>query len=468
MTHFPARGSAVRQHFVSGHIPRFLLAVLASVLATGSIHAATPRYFVTDLGTFTNAPDYSEAHGINNAGQVVGRGQYINATVPFLWTPGSSPAPLNVGSLPKLPSGIARAINTFGQTAGSSTDGDKSRAFLWTPTSANHPTSGSLTEITGLPGETNHSSATAINDRGQVVGVSSEFAFLWTPNIPNTTAGAAVDLGHLPGATSAIAAGINASGQVAGTSLALVGGNRAFLWTPATPNASTGTMQDLGLLPGVTTGSTQATAVNAAAHVVGYGTSGAAGSPFHAFLHTPASGGGTTLDLGALPGGNGESIATALNAADSIVGYSNTADGDHAFLWAPTSGSLLDLNTLLDATGAGWTLRFATGINLAGQIVGYGTFDPDGPAGETAPEVHAFLLTPLPAVQVGSVARSTNGFVTLNGTSAPNKVLSIETSPDLATGFVFLTTVTAATDGSWHFEDSSAADHLQRFYRVGY
>ena len=44
------------------------------------------------------------------------------------------------------------------------------------------------------------------------------------------------------------------------------------------------------------------------------------------------------------------------------------------------------LDTLLDSSGAGWTLTQAAGINDSHQIVGYGRA-PNG-------EQHAFLLTP--------------------------------------------------------------------------
>lgn len=49
---------------------------------------------------------------------------------------------------------------------------------------------------------------------------------------------------------------------------------------------------------------------------------------------------------------------------------------------------MTDLNTLLDGSGAGWTLNWANDINDLGQIVGIGTI-----GGQT----HAFLLTPEPS-----------------------------------------------------------------------
>ena len=87
--------------------------------------------------------------------------------------------------------------------------------------------------------------ANAINDNGQVVGVSEttsgeRHAFLWQN-------GTMVDLGTLGGSWS-FARAINDAGQVVGESEIANGEQRAFLWTPTTPGATTGTMTDLGTL----------------------------------------------------------------------------------------------------------------------------------------------------------------------------------------------------------------------------
>jgi probable HAF family extracellular repeat protein len=106
-----------------------------------------------------------------------------------------------------------------------------------------------MIDLGDLPGGVDQSVANAINSRGQVVGeVSSatgHHAFLWSPTTPNGTTGSMVDLGALPGEFSISAAhDINSHGQVVGDS-----GpgccTRAFLWTPEVPNGSTGTMIDL-------------------------------------------------------------------------------------------------------------------------------------------------------------------------------------------------------------------------------
>ena len=67
------------------------------------------------------------------------------------------------------------------------------------------------------------------------------------------------------------------------------------------------------------------------------------------------------VDLGDL--GGGESMVTAINGADQVVGHSLTAGGaQHAFLWE--DGTTYDLGTLGGASST------AVAINDSGQILG--------------------------------------------------------------------------------------------------
>ena len=58
---------------------------------------------------------------------------------------------------------------------------------------------------------------------------------------------------------------------------------------------------------------------------------------------------------------------------------------------------MLDLNDLLDASGAGWTLTGAQGINNSGQILVHGRFDgrPTGALLTPVPEPGALALLAL-------------------------------------------------------------------------
>jgi probable HAF family extracellular repeat protein len=94
------------------------------------------------------------------------------------------------------------------------------------------------------------------------------------------------------------------------------------------------------------------------------------------------------IDLG-VPDNN--NVAHDINDSGQIVGWS----AGRAYIYE--DGVVTDLNTLIPA-GSGLTLYAATGINNAGQIVGYAF---------GGGRSHAFLLTPVPAgtptVSIGDV-----------------------------------------------------------------
>jgi probable HAF family extracellular repeat protein len=89
------------------------------------------------------------------------------------------------------------------------------------------------------------------------------------------------------------------------------------------------------------------------------------------------------ISLGSLGGTNG--VANALNNANDVVGWSQTASGaQHAFVYS--NGTMQDLNLLIPSS-ANINLTSAVGIDASGRIVAYGT-DASGQTDE-------FLLTPL-------------------------------------------------------------------------
>ena len=300
------------------------------------------------------------------------------------------------------------AINSFGQVIGNRSDNPPGPApvgepFFWTPTAPNG-TNGSLVHLSASPGEfLGH--VTAINSTGQVVGNAygpdiGFPAFLWTPTTPNGNPGSWIDLGALPGVYTPIPRGINNFGQVVGDGSMRFGPRRAFLWTPDTANGNTGSMIDLGDLPGVS-GSVYVAAINSYGQVVG--SIDVIGRQ-HAFLWTPATANGTSgfmIHLGDLPGGSNEVFPYAINSVGQVVGFSRSSTGARAFLWTPstangTEGTMIDVQSLLGPNdGTYWDLGAAYGINDHGQIVGDAMFDPDGVGPATAVR-RAFLLTPVP------------------------------------------------------------------------
>ena len=171
--------------------------------------------------------------------------------------------------------GFATDVNGRGQVVGSyypkGPNGDiqdqglgmywHSRAYIWSQANGFVDLG-----VTGVPTPGGNiynlsSAATAVNEMGQVVGwmmfatPNSPYAvvrgFLWTPHVANGTTGTITDLGQLGGyfGTSAgsQAYGINNNGTVVGSSAVAVNGQHrhthAFVWTPTTPNATTGTLQ---------------------------------------------------------------------------------------------------------------------------------------------------------------------------------------------------------------------------------
>lgn len=184
---------------------------------------------------------FSQASGINNAGEVVGTEFFIcppsldQGVCPraALWNGASI---TDLGTLGGTESGAA-AINNAGQIVGDST------------VSGTHPdhailiSGGVMTDLGTLPGDTD-SSAVAINNLGQVVGVSVEngptqqlaaHGFIW-----NQQSGMR-DLGLLAGAVNCGPTAINDAGVVVGNCLMPDGTLRPFRWI-------NGQMQDLAAL----------------------------------------------------------------------------------------------------------------------------------------------------------------------------------------------------------------------------
>jgi probable HAF family extracellular repeat protein len=118
-------------------------------------------------------------------------------------------------------------------------------------------------------------------------------------------------------------------------------------------------LTDLGALIGT---NSYAQGINNQGQVVGYWdtTNGA-----HAFLYQA----GTVTDLGLLGGNPTNNYALSVNNAGQVVGFSETINGAQAFLYQ--NGALTDLGNL------GGSGSYAFDINGSGQIVGH-VDTPDG------------------------------------------------------------------------------------------
>jgi len=345
-----------------------LLVTIAELVCARQTQAQTTAYTVVELSA---AAAGDVGCRMNNLGDLVGRSGKSGAT---LWSHGNL-KPKHLGALAGGEYSSASAINDAGQVAGASNTSNAIVPFTWKPT-------GGLQRIPLLPGD-NCGQAFGINKDGHVAGYSSgpngARAFLWVPgtNVRN--------LGSLPGGSYSKARAVNDSGEVAGTS-AGPAGQRAVLWTKS------GNVRDLGSLPGDT--SSEATAINNAGDVVGY-SKGPAG--LRAVLWTAATG---MQNLGVLPGGN-SSRALDINDLGAVVGSSASSSGSHAFIWTKQTG-MTDLNSAASA-GLGVLLVEAHAINSTGQILVLGKATPSGGTGvsedhDCAPAPPStFLLTPVPA-----------------------------------------------------------------------
>jgi probable HAF family extracellular repeat protein len=261
----------------------------------------------------------------------------------------------------------------------------------------------SIVALPTLPGGV-FSEATAINERGQIVGRSDTasedpdfHAVLWE-------GGEVIDLGTLPGGRYSYATGINNKGQIVGVSQT-TGNNceagfftaceHAFVW-------SDGVMTDLGAIRGPFSG---ATGINDRGQVVGFSTTSAEGDTTAVLWDN-----GTMIDLGRLPG-DGFATAGAINNRGQIVGWSSNTT-TRAFIWQ--RGMMAELAAL-----PGGEFSLAADLNNTGRIVGVGD-DGGRPPVMWANRVPV-TLPMLPGAQSGQANAINNGGVAAGWVTFPSE-----------------------------------------------
>ena len=229
----------------------------------------------------------------------------------------------------------------------------------------------------------NNGQASAINNRGQIVGISE--TTVPDPGCPASKPGKTISpvlwergearsLPTLVGDQDGFVQGINDRGQAVGSS-----GNcnnislHAVLWE----NDTAIPLKDLGQ-PG-----NAAYAMNDHGQIVGY-VSSADGSTIVASIWQ--NGGVTTIPI--LPG-DGAAFATGINNRGQVVGSTfNSIGWSHGFL--SQDGVLTDLNSTISGDSNLFIIA-ASNINERGQISGMATVV----TGPDAGNIHAILLTPV-------------------------------------------------------------------------
>jgi probable HAF family extracellular repeat protein len=348
-----------------GSVLRRIILASIVVLVLGNSRAAGATYRLEDLGPLTNAGGREDAkpYAINTAGKVAAAnatgGAYRGWIYGGSWT--------NLGTLGGTES-IAGGLNDSDQVAGYSlTAGGLTRAFLWTPGGTDGVAGNRQMKDLGTLGGSN-SEAYDVNDLGQVTGYAQTanryLAFIYAN-------GSMRDLGQLSaGFPNTFGYAINNAGRVAGVAYS----NNFNSWRAFYYNGTS-----ITAIGGLGGGDSMGLGINDADQVVGYASTSSGVD--HAILWAD----GVTTDLGTL--GGGYSYAFGINDLGEIVGGSfvDAADTLHrAFLYS--ANSMVDLNTLVDASGTGWTLVEARSINDGGQIVGVARYQGTD---------RAFRLTPV-------------------------------------------------------------------------
>ena len=373
-----------------------------------------PRYRLIDLGTFggANSGVWGASIQLNNRSQAIA--QLETTTVVHGAVREISGTITDLDALPGTNSSIPVWISGTGLIAGLSQNGltdplfdfPEFRAVFWNQDR-------SIIDL-GTFGGTN-SAAYSVNSRGQVVGVAAntieenpDFASFISIDFPSATQtrafrgqnGSMQDLGTL-GGNDASATTVNERGQVVGVSYTNRSPNETtglptmhpFLW-------ENGAMRDLGSLggtlamPGSFTFLGGTRVVNDVGEVAG--TSLLAGDEIlHAFYWSN----GRIIDLGTLGGSTSEALA--INNKSQVVGRARLSDTPvirHPFIWE--NGHMTDLGMVAPCmNGTAW------GINNQGQIVGVLSGCTDDP-GDITYETAFYSETGQPMVDLNTLITS--------------------------------------------------------------
>jgi probable HAF family extracellular repeat protein len=409
------------------------LTVLAVVLTTErpvATQSSTTAYTAIDLGTLGGSS--SVARGVGDLSfAIVGSSTTASGATHAFWRT-LALGFTDLGTLGGSNSeALAISFNNTHVAGRAKLATTKYHAFRWTA----YPTGRPMIDLGTLGGS--ESGAHGVNSWGVVVGWShtpgdmARRAFVYRDSVMSPLAVAF-------GGSNSTALAINDSDHIVGqASLAGNAVSHAFLFI-------NGVAKDLGSPAGA--GTSVATAINELDQVAGYWLA-TNNTMSRAFIYT----GGAMQTLPAL--GGSFAYARAIDPAGLVVGEADTSGGvRHAVRWR--SGVIEDLNSLL-ATGSGWVLQAATGVDAYGNIVGYGLKN-----GQT----RAFLLQPPIDVRLSIRAHQNQLDTNIPNPVEAGRSLDLGATvsnddPHWATGVVITHTLTGPVEyRSW---DSTAADCTQ-------
>ena len=382
------------------------------VLACFGNAVAQTSYKITDLGINKSDDNFSMAMGLNNQGWAENMDGFVNPPENNLFTTvARGRAVINIngrnidlGTLGNPDTGNSwidwGGINDSGEAVGMSEtavpdpNGEDICGFgtfltcvpfLWQ--------NGHMSALPTVGG--NNGQASAINNRGQVVGFAETAnADPTCPPIPSISAvlwtkGQAQSLPLIGTDPDGFANGINDQGQAVGYSGSCIAALHAVMWQ----NGTALQLQDLGFPR-----SNIANVINNLGQSAGQ-VRRADGSARVAALWQP-EGTLTVLDQHSCNcdlSGDPASFATGINNLGQVVGSTFDAENNwtHGFIWQ--NGVMTDLNSLIPGD-SNLSIISASNVNERGQISGM-AFVLSGP---NTGNIHAYLLTPVD----GSVGRS--------------------------------------------------------------
>jgi len=376
----------------------WMLWVATFVLACSSNAFAQTSYKVADQGTLDDDNNFSMVMGLNNEGWTENMDGVVNPPITSTSTTvASGRAVINIHGL-NIDLGTLGGKNSWTNYGGINDRGD---AVGFSETSVPDPDGedfcafgtkltcrpffwrhGHMTALPTLGG--NNGQASAVNDRGQIVGISE--TAVPDSGCPASKPGKIISpalwekgkvraLPTLAGDPDGFVQGINDQGEAVGASGTCTSiQTHAVLWK----NGTAIPLPNLGR-----TGS-DAYAINDHDQIAGFVTSPDGSTIFASIWQNRE-----VTNLGTLPG-DFAAFATGINNRAQVVGstFDSTFSWSHGFIWQ--DGVMTDLNTLIRADSNLFIIA-ASNINQSGQISGMATVL-NGP---DKGKIHAILLTPV-------------------------------------------------------------------------